>query len=80
MSNCPHPDRPNVLSLPSSGNPHCCRECWNKRMANATPYQGKREAWDHSGYDYQRIGNDTYTRTTRGLICEYPSDDERTWK
>ncbi len=74
---CTHPERPNVLSLPSMGNPHCCRECFD--ASGFTAFQGKREAWDHAGYDYQRIGSDNYTRTSTGFRSENPSD-ERTWK
>ena len=29
---CQHRDRPNVLSLPSLGNPHMCRECWDTNV------------------------------------------------
>lgn len=78
--NCQHTDRERRLS-PYDWKP-VCEECFAAQVAERkllTPYQGKREAWDHASYDYQRIGNDTYTRTTRGLACEYPSD-ERTWK
>ena len=64
--NCPHPERPNVLSLPSLGNPHCCRECWDARNAGLTPFKGKREAWDHGAYDYRMIGDSIQTRTSEG--------------
>ena len=74
---CTHPERPNVLSLPSAGNPHCCRECFDAQPI--TPYQGKRESWDHAGYDYATRGADIHYRSTGGWRCENPTD-ERTWK
>ena len=74
---CTHTDRPNVLSLPSIGNPHCCRECWDAKPLTA--FKGKREAWDHNGYDYQISGGDIYTRTSSGWRTEN-HQDERTWK
>ena len=76
--NCPHTDRPNVLSLPSLGNPHCCQECFDARMANHTPYKGKREAWEY-GSDYHRAGGDTYYDSTRGTV-RVDRNDERIWK
>ena len=64
--NCPHPERPNVISLPSIGNPHCCCECMTARLAGLTPYKGKREAWDHAAYDYRMAGDSLRVRTTAG--------------
>lgn len=29
---CTHTERANVLSLPSMGNPHMCRACWDLRF------------------------------------------------
>ena len=80
MSRCDHNDRPNVLSLPSAGNPHCCRDCWNARMAGITPYKGKREAWDHNGYDYQRVADGQVAyRTSSGWQTQNPQN-EKEWK
>lgn len=77
--NCPHPERPNVLSLPSMGNPHCCRECLDAQVR--TPFQGKREAWDHAGYDHKAIGDTHYTRGTGGyFVQDGNADNERRWK
>lgn len=67
MTDCPHPERQNVLSLPSLGNPHCCLECFDTRMANFTPYKGKREAWEQ-GSDYTKSAGATFCDTTRGRI------------
>ncbi len=68
---CPHPDRHNVLSLPSMGNPHCCQECWDARTAGLTQYKGKREAWqvvgDPTQADYHFDGRTLQYETTSGL-------------
>ena len=75
---CTHPERPNVLSLPSMGNPHCCRECFE--ASGFTQFKGKREAWDHAGYDYVMRGQDAHYRDFRGVYSEAHHEDERTWK
>jgi len=64
--NCTHPERPNVLSLPSMGNPHCCAECFVNGAIDAIP--SLRDAWDHAGYDHMTIGNTHYTRSTGGYF------------
>lgn len=44
---CQHSDRPNCISLPSMGNPHMCRECWDNNVQPlldampAEPLRGK---------------------------------------
>ena len=70
MNSCPHHDRPNVLSLPSHGNPHCCQECFDARMANYTPYKGKREAWEYAS-DYHFDGKTVTYDSTRGRVETY---------
>ena len=75
---CTHADRPSVVSLPSAGNPHCCRECFDK-TAGMTPYKGKREAWEF-GSDYVLRGQDATYRDFRGVHYTNQSEDERTWK
>lgn len=78
---CPHPERPNVLSLPSMGNPHSCAECWDAANAGMTAYKGKREAWDHNGADHYANGESMFTRGTGGYFVEtYHDPKERTWK
>ena len=44
---CTHTERANVLSLPSMGNPHMCRECWDLRF--------KGHIWTHTpkGHTYR---------------------------
>ena len=38
---CPHEDRPSVLSLPSIGDPHICAECYGPRTQFiAEPFGG----------------------------------------
>lgn len=74
---CTHPERPNVLSLPSTGNPHCCRECYE--ASGFTAFKGKREAWELEG-DYVVRGKDVYYRDYRGVYAENPNVDERNWK
>jgi hypothetical protein len=52
--NCTHLDLPNVLSLPSAGNPHCCNECFSLK-----PVNGKPEWWAlDDAYD-DRYASDT---------------------
>lgn len=76
---CTHTDRPNVLSLPSMGDPHMCRECWDA-SGGISAFKGKREAWDHDSYDYTvRNGEATY-RDFRGVHYTNSSEDERVWK
>lgn len=44
---CTHTERPNVLSLPSMGNPHMCRECWDLR------FKGHKWAHTPKGHTYK---------------------------
>ena len=77
-----HPDREGTLTvdLPSIGvQRYMCDACIEAFRASLTPYQGKREAWDHAGYDYQMIGGDIYTRTSAGWRTEHVTR-ERDWK
>lgn len=41
--NCPHTDRPSIISLPSLPWPatHICRECWEERYGPVVP------TWTH---------------------------------
>lgn len=69
---CVHPERPNVLSLPSMGNPHCCRECWDAQPK--TPFKGKREDWERDlQADYGFDGHTLTYETTSGrrTIAEF---------
>ena len=78
-----HEDRAGTLAvdLPSLGlRRYLCAECRATLTANLSSYKGKREAWDHAAYDYQRFGRDLYTRTAGGWRCEAPTTDERRWK
>lgn len=76
--NCPHPERPNVLCLPSIGNPHCCRECFDARQTLRTPYKGKREAWEES---YERYGGYHNETAPDGRVLHPRVDpSERIWK
>ena len=73
---CSHPERPNVLSLPTMGSPHVCRECWDKyAQPSIDAIQPRREPWDHAGYDHMSIGNTHYTRSTGGYLV-YSCGDE----
>lgn len=74
---CTHPERPNVLSLPSAGNPHCCRECFD--ASGFTPFKGKREAWERE-YDYVIRGDSAQYSDFRGVHYDNSAQDERTWK
>ena len=77
-----HPDRAGTLAvdLPSVGiKTYLCEECRDKLSNTLSGFKGKREAWDHSGHDYQVRGDDIYTRTSSGWRCENPTR-ERDWK
>ena len=87
MSACAnHPERAGSLAidLPSIGvRTYLCPECktaLQAQLSGYTAYKGKREAWDHEGYDYQRFGHDLHTRTALGWRCESPTTDDRRWK
>ena len=75
--NCAHPERPNVLSLPGAGNPHCCRECFD--ASGFTAFKGKREAWEY-GSDYAVRGDDVLYRDFRGTYSDNRSEDVEVWK
>lgn len=75
---CTHTDRPNVLSLPSMGNPHCCRECWDSSVSKF--FDGlitHRDGWE-TGSDYTRSGDSLWYDSTRGRVLI--SGNYRTFK
>ena len=73
-----HADRAGTLAidLPSMGiQTHLCDECKAALTSSLSQFKGKREAWDHSGYDHMSIGNTHYVRSTGGYF-EYSCGDE----
>ena len=78
-----HADRPGSLAvdLPSIGvQRHLCDECRTALVSTLSQYKGKREAWDHSGYDYHTIGDTLYTRTSEGWRTTDPEQPGGIWK
>ena len=69
---CQHTDRQNVLSLPSMGNPHMCRECWDTNVQpkfDALPRSGDYKAAWESQSDYAYRGDALYFA---GKLAENP--------
>ena len=53
-----HPEREGSLAidLPSSGTKiFLCAECKASLNSSMSQFKGKREAWDHAGYDYMTV-------------------------
>lgn len=77
-----HPDVPGTLGidLPSIGvRKFLCEPCKASIAATLSQFKGKRESWDHAGYDYAVMGDNYGVRTTSGWRTVY-APDQGEWK
>jgi len=78
-----HPEVAGTLAvdLPSIGvRRYLCEPCKAELTTALSQYKGKREAWDHAGYDYAVRGESAVYRDFRGAHYLNYNENNEEWR